>query len=525
MTVFRIGLTITEPLLPSLGVTSMKLTNMHTALFGPYAVDLRSGELRKFGIRVKMGDQPFQILLLLLENPGEMVAREELRAKLWTDDTFVDFDHGLNSAVQRLRDCLSDTAEKPVWVETIPRRGYRFVGQVEWSNGVRNLAPVNGDAAENIQASSSAVVVDAAKERKVGRGSRVAIALLVAAAASLGVYFLVLPKRPAPFADFTITKVTHNGKTVAAAISPDGKYLLSVLDDQGKESLWLRHVPTNSDAEIIPPADAVYMQLVFSPDGNYFYYLQATGKTLHNFSLLRAPVLGGAPQFIARHVDSAITFSPDGKRIAFVRANEPQIGRFQVLIASSEGANERLFSEGLLPAAPRSVSWSPDGMLIASVFSPSGDVLSTIQFQDAESGQVRANRTFDKVWFDDLTWPRDGRGLLVTFRPYLPILASVQIGYLSGLAERFRAITNDPNSYATLTVSADGKTATSVEQKSAQTMYLLPSAGFAGTTPKPALAQHKESNLFGFAANGDLPLTMAPTSSRSHPMAPARRRF
>jgi TolB-like protein/DNA-binding winged helix-turn-helix (wHTH) protein len=109
----------------------MKKTTARTASFGPYAVDLRSGELRKFGTRVKMGEQPFQILLMLLERPGEMVTREELRAKLWADDTFVDFDHGLNSAVQRLRDCLSDTAEKPLWIETIPRRGYRFIAPVE----------------------------------------------------------------------------------------------------------------------------------------------------------------------------------------------------------------------------------------------------------------------------------------------------------------------------------------------------------------------------------------------------------
>jgi len=114
----------------------MKMTIARTALFGPYALDLRSGELRKFGTKVKMGEQAFQILRVLLETPGEMVTREDLRAKLWTSETFVDFDHGLNSAVQRLRDCLSDSAEKPRWVETVSRRGYRFVGQVEWSNGI-----------------------------------------------------------------------------------------------------------------------------------------------------------------------------------------------------------------------------------------------------------------------------------------------------------------------------------------------------------------------------------------------------
>lgn len=77
----------------------MDSSTAHSASFGPYALDARSGELRKFGVRVKMGEQPFQILLMLLENPGEMVSREQLRAKLWVDDTFVDFDHGLNSAV------------------------------------------------------------------------------------------------------------------------------------------------------------------------------------------------------------------------------------------------------------------------------------------------------------------------------------------------------------------------------------------------------------------------------------------
>jgi DNA-binding winged helix-turn-helix (wHTH) protein len=107
------------------------------AAFGPYSVDLRSGQLRKFGVKVKMGEQPFQILLRLLETPGELVTREELRARLWADDTFVDFDHGLNSAIQRLRDSLSDNAEMPLWIETVPRRGYRFVGHVEWSGPPR----------------------------------------------------------------------------------------------------------------------------------------------------------------------------------------------------------------------------------------------------------------------------------------------------------------------------------------------------------------------------------------------------
>jgi TolB-like protein/DNA-binding winged helix-turn-helix (wHTH) protein len=104
-----------------------------TARFGPYELDVRSGEVRKFGIRLKLGEQPLRILILLMERSGELVTREELRARLWSQDTFVDFDHSLNSAVQRLRETLSDTADKARWIETVPRRGYRFVGTVEWS--------------------------------------------------------------------------------------------------------------------------------------------------------------------------------------------------------------------------------------------------------------------------------------------------------------------------------------------------------------------------------------------------------
>src|SRR5215813_7179010 len=94
--------------------------------FGVFETDVRSGELRRNGIKVKLQGQPFEILVTLLERPGELVTREELRLKLWPGDTFVDFEHSLNAAVKRLRESLGDSAENPVFVETVPRRGYRF---------------------------------------------------------------------------------------------------------------------------------------------------------------------------------------------------------------------------------------------------------------------------------------------------------------------------------------------------------------------------------------------------------------
>src|ERR1700688_1167145 len=98
--------------------------------FGVFEVDLKACELRKHGLRLKLSEQPFQVLIVLLEKPGEIVTREELRHRLWPGDPFVDFDHGLNNAVMRLREVLGDASENPRFVETIPRRGYRFIAPV-----------------------------------------------------------------------------------------------------------------------------------------------------------------------------------------------------------------------------------------------------------------------------------------------------------------------------------------------------------------------------------------------------------
>jgi TolB-like protein/DNA-binding winged helix-turn-helix (wHTH) protein len=99
--------------------------------FGPFEVDLRSGELRRHGVRIKLQEQPFQVLIMLLDHPGEVVTREELRQRLWPADTFVDFEVGLNAAVKRLRDALGDSADTPRYIETLPRRGYRLIIPVE----------------------------------------------------------------------------------------------------------------------------------------------------------------------------------------------------------------------------------------------------------------------------------------------------------------------------------------------------------------------------------------------------------
>ena len=109
--------------------------------FGIFEVDLKAGELRRSGLRVKLQEQPLQVLTAVLEHPGEVVTRDELRNKLWPADTFVDFDHGLNAAIKRLRDALGESAETPIFVETVARRGYRFIGNVDMPAATSSARP------------------------------------------------------------------------------------------------------------------------------------------------------------------------------------------------------------------------------------------------------------------------------------------------------------------------------------------------------------------------------------------------
>ncbi len=111
---------------------SPSVQNSEILRFGDYTLDLRAGELHKGDHKIKLQGQPFQILAILLEQPGEVVSREELRERLWPADTFVDFDHSLGTAVKKLRQALNDEADKPRFIETLPKRGYRFVGPTLW---------------------------------------------------------------------------------------------------------------------------------------------------------------------------------------------------------------------------------------------------------------------------------------------------------------------------------------------------------------------------------------------------------
>src|SRR3954464_16075189 len=192
-------------------------TDMYsTRRFGVFELDLRAGELRRSGLKVKLQEQPFQVLAELLERPGQVVTREELRNRLWPADTYVDFDHSLNAAIRRLRDALGDSAENPTFVETVARRGYRFLAPV-------SLGRSNGNGSVETPAAVTVAIPASAHSRRwwILAG----LAALLFAVFGVGLGFLLL--RP-PAAPPRITRLTANplGDPVrAAAVSEDGRYL------------------------------------------------------------------------------------------------------------------------------------------------------------------------------------------------------------------------------------------------------------------------------------------------------------
>ncbi|MGB9158934.1 MAG: protein kinase, partial [Candidatus Sulfotelmatobacter sp.] len=181
---------------------------------------------------------------------------------------------------------------------------------------VASSSAVNAAESSVQRPSVSSAAISVARQYKLNTGVTAGIVLLLLAGAACGIYAYFTRSRSAPFQDISVTRVTDTGDAVLAAISPDGKYILSLTRKNGLASLRLRNVPTNSNTQVQPPADVYYNGLRFSPDGNYFYFVRSDPGNPELKFLYRSALLGGNPQKLAADVDTNITFSPDGKRFA-----------------------------------------------------------------------------------------------------------------------------------------------------------------------------------------------------------------
>jgi DNA-binding winged helix-turn-helix (wHTH) protein/Tol biopolymer transport system component len=317
-----------------------------TRRFGVFELDLRARELRRNGLKVKLQEQPFQVLSLLLEQPGEIVTREDLRNRLWPADTFVDFDHSLNAAIKRLRDALGDSADNPAFVETVARRGYRFLAPV--------TVPANG-----AQASAPEVTAETTVRRAKpfhfwwiagGAGALVLLLLGIKLGLSLASHHATL--QPPRISQLTANPADDHVR--AAAISRDGKYL-AFSDETG---FYLRQIDTGETHPVTLPEGMHAESISWFPDS--VHMVVALTRNLRESSLWEISALGGSARTINDGGRSPAV-SPDGREVAFI------IGKHisqQVWLVDSDGAHPHKLTgeEGDFFGA---LAWSPDSTRLA----------------------------------------------------------------------------------------------------------------------------------------------------------------
>jgi len=332
-------------------------------------------------------------------------------------------------------------------------------------------------AASSQHASSGSVLATAARQHKTGLGVIVTVVALVLAAAAFGVYSLFFATRHQPFESIKITKVSGTHNAQIGAMSPDGQYLAYVLDTGGNESLWLRHLASESNVQINPPQHVQYFALRFEPDGSYIYYshtLPTSGPASQEFDLYRIPVLGGTPQLITKDVDTNPGFSPDGQRLVFTRANDPEPGKFHVVIANADGSNEKSIASGSMTAPIMDTSWAPDGKSIAGVtihLNGPGRTVEIVSI-DPNTGVQKSISRPPSTTIDNVSWMPDGKSLAVTYSTLETRFDRDQIGLINSSDGTLRPVTADANDYGAVSVSSDGKAIASVMRQSTRDLYV-----------------------------------------------------
>jgi eukaryotic-like serine/threonine-protein kinase len=365
--------------------------------------------------------------------------------------------------------------------------------------------------------SSSSAVIAAASQNKLGLALTSLVVLALLAAAGYGIYAFLSRSRAVPFENISIRKVTETGKAARVAISPDGKYILNVVRDHGQESLWLRNLPTNSDTQVIPPAQVHYLSLCFSPDGNYLYFVRSAAASEELEYLYRAPMLGGIPQKLVTDIDSNITFSPDGKQFAFVRYGDPDPGKYRIMIdpVDSGGGDEKTLVSGPQTGCLFGLTWAPDGKTLICVdLQPDGALTGLLQ-TDATTHQQKTIFHSDGI-FGDPVWMPNGAGQLVLSRDYISNYTRNQIAFVSYPEGKYRPVTNDINDYSSLSLAADGRSLAAVLNERHWDLFLVPAAA-AGSGQAQQITSGQPVNTFSWTPGGQLIVDQELTLSLLNP--------
>jgi serine/threonine protein kinase/Tol biopolymer transport system component len=330
-------------------------------------------------------------------------------------------------------------------------------------------------------APDATIAAASAPRARSGRRVRVtgtALAMIGASAIAALWYFAIRDRSATtenPFERFRLSKLTSAGTVGWSALSADGRYVAHVVREGTRQSLWLRQVATASNVQIVPPAEVRFDGVSFSPDNNFIYFV--IYPAAQSFATAyRVPVLGGATHKIVHDVDTPLTFSPDGNELAFIRSSNAR-GEGTIVLAGMDGSNERplVVSKAPYEFAQSSLAWSPDGSAIVAVQrqSPGGGKLVAVDVKSARQTGIG-----DSAWtaVDSVAWTPDGGGLVIAAQEDAPG-ATRQIWHVAYPSGEVRRITNDLNSYANVSVSADGRTLAAVQSEALAHLWVAPIDG------------------------------------------------
>jgi len=357
----------------------------------------------------------------------------------------------------------------------------RSSGTYAQSGAVATAAPSSGASAPvstaSPQVSSGRVLVESARQHKARTGLMTVVVAAILAAAGFGVYSLWNHREsgPMPFQNMSMEKLTNTGKVLMATVSADGQYVFDVSDDGGgRQSLWMRHIATGSNKEIISGTEAKYTGLTFTPDGSYLYFLRIEPQRPFIGILYQIPVLGGTPRQLIEDVDSPVTFAPDGQQMAFVR-NSSAEANSKLIIAHADGSNERVLATLPIPGY-YDPAWSPDGKSIAAaLIDPGGKSLGRIVSLDVNEGKEETLYAAT-AHLRKPVWTPDGRNIIMIFSDSTTKWDG-QIGEIDVRSGKFRRITNDLNAYSgqSLAVTRDAKQLVAIQSVLETGLYVMSS--------------------------------------------------
>ncbi len=397
------------------------------ARFDCFHVDLSSNELLRAGVRVPIQEKPLQVLRLLLEADGGVVTREQLRSALWPEDTFVDFEHGVNTAVKKLRRALEDSAESPRFVETLPKVGYRFIAQVQWvADPSGNNAPPKVVA---ISPPGPTVVPPVAVGGKIFQARRWRLIYLgmglLLLLAMVGGYLLRHRPQIQPDKLTIVPFTTFPGFEIAPSFSPDGNEIVFSWFGYEKEfqfDLYIKQVGQEHVVQLTHHP-ATFLASAWSPDGRLIAFMRQADPEGTGIYLISP--LGGAERKLASITayggwdPIALSWSPDGKWLAFSKGNsgakkvDSSADHFSIHLVNVETTEERVVPD---PSGDCANTWqpffSPDGKYIASVCVFT-DGVATIYVQSPDGKQARELKDVrSSEGFSGIAWAQDSQSLL-----------------------------------------------------------------------------------------------------------------